>query len=505
VVFSVRSAASSASCPRCGTVSGRTHGGYRRRLADLPIAGRPVRIEAAVRRFRCDDPGCDATTFAEQIPGLTAPFARRTAGLTDRLAAIGLALAGRAGSRLAVMLGMPTGRDTLIRLVRALPDPQAATPPVIGVDDFAIRRGAVYGTVIIDMATHRPIDVFAGRDADTFAAWLQAHPGVEVICRDRAGSYADGARRGAPNAIEVADRWHLWANLGAAVEKTVSAHVGCLPEPPIEEPDLGDKAGGEHDGVAASDPTPAIEYPLARRHRERHAVIHEMLAAGRSRTEIARELGISTRTVYRFIGTPLEQHLGRANNRTSRLDRFKDYLHQRLAEGCYNASALHRELCGLGWRGGERTVCRYVAQLRERSEPPPTTPTPPKPRKVAAWIMSDPDHLSEGATVQLKSILARCPELEATRHHVGSFANMIQNLGGDRLPEWIDAVRTDDLPALHSFATGLTRDQDAVIAGLTLPFSNGPTEGTVNRLKYLKRSMFGRANLDLLRRRAMIT
>ncbi len=494
-VFSVRSAALTASCPTCGTTSGKTHGGYRRRLADLPIAGRPIRIEVAVRRFRCEAPDCGATTFVEQIPGLTVPFARRTAGLTGQLTAIGLALAGRAGSRLAVKLGMPAGKDTIIRVVRGLPEPPDVTPTVIGVDDFALRRGAVYGTVIIDMTTHRPIDIFAGRDADTLAAWLEAHPGIEVICRDRAGAYANGIAAGAPDAIEVADRWHLWSNLGAAVEKTVSAHHGCLPEPPIE-----------HASENENDPTadPVIEYPLAQRHRQRHAAIHEMLAAGRTRTEIARELGISTRTVSRFTGTPLEQHLGRANNRASSLDRFKDHLHQRFSEGCHNASALHREIGALGWRGGERTVNRYIAQLRERNGPPPSTPTPPKPRKVAAWITSDPDHLTAGTAIQLKGILARCPELEATRHHVGAFANMICNLGGDELPAWIDAVRADDLPALHGFATSLTHDLAAVTAGLTLPWSNGPTEGTVNRLKMLKRSMFGRASLDLLRKRALI-
>ncbi|SEH03441.1 Transposase, partial [Nonomuraea solani] len=157
-----------------------------------------------------------------------------------------------------------------------------------------------------------------------------------------------------------------------------------------------------------------------------------------------------------------------------------------------------------GWRGSLRTVERYVAQLRERTDPPPTAPTPPKPRKVTGWIMSDPDHLTAGAAVQLKNILARCPELQATRHHVGSFANMLQNLDGARPPAWIEAVQADGLPALHSFATSLTRDQAAVTAGLTLPWSNGPTEGTVNRLKMIKRSMYGRANLDLLRRRVLI-
>ncbi len=359
----------------------------------------------------------------------------------------------------------------------------------------------MYGTVIIDMVTHRPLDIFCGREADTLATWLQARPGIEIITRDRAGAYADGARRGAPQAIQVADRYHLWANLGAAVEKTVAAHAACLPGPPIEQ------SGGREERHVGVGPQPVapIEYPLARRNRERHTAIHELLAAGRSNTQVARELGISTRTVHRFAGTPLQQHLGRANHRASSLDRFKEHLHQRWNDGVRNASALHRELQNLGWRGSIRTVNRYVARLRERTDPPPMTPTPPKLRKVTGWIMSDPEHLSTSAAVQLKGILARCPELEATRHHVGSFANMIQNLGGDRLPAWIDAVLADDLPALRGFATGLTHDLAAVTAGLTLPWSNGPTEGTVNRLKTIKRSMYGRANLDLLRRRALIT
>ena len=371
MVFSVASMSPKAHCPSCGSASARTHGGYRRSLADLPIAGRPVRIEVGVRRFCCGNPGCGAVTFAEQIPGLTAPFARRTPELTERLAAIGLALAGRAGSRLAAKLGVPAGRDTLIRLVRALPEPEVGTPTVIGVDDFALRRGAVYGTVIVDMVTHRPIDMFAGRDADTLAAWLAERPGIQVICRDRAEAYADAARRGAPNATEVADRWHLWANLGAAVEKTVSAHRACLPEPAEEQIGLAD-------AIAVTPEEPLIDYPLARRHRERRAAIHDLLALGRPRTEIARELGISVRTVRRFANTTLEEQLGKAEYRASSLDRFKDHLHRRWNDGARNAAHLHRELQALGWRGSKRTVDRYIRHLRPLTAGATILPSPPK-------------------------------------------------------------------------------------------------------------------------------
>ncbi|GAA2557149.1 ISL3-like element IS466 family transposase [Winogradskya consettensis] len=402
---------------------------------------------------------------------------------------IAVALAGRPGARLAARSAITVSRSTLLRLLRALPAPEVkAGPRVLGVDDFALRRGHVYATILIDMDTHRPIDVLAGRTAETFAAWLPAHPGVQVICRDRGGAYAEGARTGAPQAIQVADRYHLWA------------HRGCLTEPTPPQP------------VAANSVVPLPDRmldvdgqlrPLVARKQQRHAAIQQLRAQGLSLTAISRQLGVCFRTVQRYADANLDDLLAPAIHRSSVLDDYADYIHQRRAEGLTDAAVLHAELQTRGWRGSLRTVQRYLRPLR----PATTTPRPvpaPKPRRVTSWIMTKPEHLDTEHSAVLTGVLVRCPALRAVRRHVAEFAAMMRELGGERLDCWMHAVEADDLPALHTLVTGLRRDHAAVTAGLTLPYSSGAVEGQVNRIKALKHTMYGRANLDLLRQRILI-
>lgn len=268
------------------------HSTYGRRLADAPVGGQRVMNRLAVRRFFCGNPECPAGTFAEQVDGLTARRARRTPPLARMLAGIALALAGRAGARLAALLGLAAGRSSLLRLVMALPDPQAGTVKVLRAGDFAFRRGRDYGTLLVNAETGEPVDLLRDREADTFAQWLKEHPGTEVICRDRAGAYAGGARQGAPEATQVADRWHLYHNLAGHVEKAVARHRGCLeePAPPAgqEEPSGGQPAPDLQQAAVAAAARRAAESALAVRTRQRYEQVQALRAQGKGIKPIMR-------------------------------------------------------------------------------------------------------------------------------------------------------------------------------------------------------------------------
>jgi len=370
------------------------HSRYQRRLADAAIGGRRLVLRLRVRRFFCDRPGCSARTFAEQIPGLTTRYARRSPLLYKLLEAIGLALAGRAGARLAHILGVKISRSTLLRLLRALPEPEPTSVAVLGVDDFALRRGHIYGTVLVDMATHRPVDLLADRETSTFANWLREHPGTAVVCRDRAGAYAEAARQAAPQAIQVADRWHLWHNLAQHVEKTVAQHHRCLTQPavpePLEPPPDPDLAQVAADVTA----TRAENRAIVVRTRQRYAAVQALVAQGKGIKPIMRELGLAKETVRRFArASSVEELLATSRaGRPSILDQFKPYLHQRWRDGATNASDLFRELRQQGYAGSLGTVIAYLRPFRQLGAPP-ATPPPPKVREITGWLLRHPDSL----------------------------------------------------------------------------------------------------------------
>ncbi|MEV8099678.1 ISL3 family transposase [Streptomyces sp. TLI_235] len=511
VTMHARARTVGADCPHCGSASARVHGRYTRRLSDATVGGTSVVIELLVRRFKCENPACRAVTFAEQIAGLTSPHARYTPQVRRQLTSIALVLAGRAGARLAGALGLPVAKDTLLRLVRAAPEDPVGKIRVLGVDDFALRKGDSYATILVDLERRCPVDVLPGRDAEPLAAWLKDHPEVEIICRDRAGAYAEGARVGAPQAQQVADVWHLWHNLGEAVEKTVSTHYACV-RAAFENSEPA--APPTSDDIWLTPPEPAAamldvcgrDRRLVTRTRERYTAVRQLLDDGSTLEEICRTLRLDRSTVRRFARAgSIDELLVKATNRSTILDEYKPYLNQRWNEGCHDSTQLHKEIATSGFVGSIQTVRRYLRPLKAAIAAPPVPRPAPRPRRIVRWIMTDPGHLTADEATDLKEVRVGCPELDAVTRHVRDFAAMMRDLRGDQLLSWMERVLADDLPALHSLVNGLSRDIDAVTAGLSTSWSSGQVEGHVTRTKLFKRQGYGRANLDFLRKRVLLT
>jgi len=515
-----------------------------------------------VRRFFCDNTGCERKTFAERLPGVLKPFARRTHRLTETLCAIGQVLGGEAGSQSVEKLAIPTSADTLLRLVRRAELPSRPTPTVLGVDDWAWKKGQTYGTILVDLERHQVIDLLPDRSADTVVEWLQKHPGIQVISRDRGGIYAEAARRGAPDAVQVADRFHLLVNLRAALERVLIRAHEHLPKvhtpdriraPLVIEPAL---SGFESTlltdtappaaalGIVISIEGEATLYPQtltdparpqkpqteperikqARRER-RHAHYQAIIALheqGTSIRGIARQMGVGTQTVRRYLAHAAFPEIAQRRQMPRMLDKFEPYLHQRWQTGCHNAVQLYREICHQSYTGSRAQISRWAAKRRETSrqpiqpqacskassEPQPTQHQPDRQRKLspsqAAWLLlCVPTQLTVEHQAAVEQMCQVSSEIMAAYDLAQGFARMIRTHKAEPLTTWLESASKCGLTELRSFANGVQRDFAAVVAGLSLPWSQGQVEGQVNRLKLLKRQMYGRAKLDLLRQRVL--
>jgi transposase len=507
----VRSGADGASCPGCGSWSGKVHDTYGRRLADAGIGGRRLVLHLRTRRLACQNPACAKRTFAEQPEGLAEPRARRTPGLDRMLLAMAAAAGGRAGTRLARgVLAAEVSRHLLIRLVMAVPDPPPGLVRVLGIDDFSLRKGESYATILVDMEAGVPVDALPDREAGTLAAWLRDHPGTEVICRDRAGAYAEAAAAAAPGAVQVADRWHLWHNLCEHARDAVARHRDCLaghcscgaPEDRAERQarQEGERREALREAEAGLEPA-ALQAAI----RARHAQVARLREAGLDLPAAAAKLRLSQQVTGQYWRAPTAQALLDRICPAPGLDPWKPWLRARWAAGDTRIRALHAAVTAAGYPGTYETVRRYLTPFRLAA--PPAPPAPPAPRQVTRWITSPPGKLSAGQAAALAAITARCPHLAALRRHVTAFAKILTGREGtDALQAWL-ATAADDpaLPELASFTHGIRLDYDAVASGLTLPWNSGLVEGLNTRTKLIKRQMYGRATFPLLRKRILTT
>jgi len=496
-------------CPSCDRPSVRVHSSYERRLADLPWQSRTVELRVRVRRLRCANDACARRVFAERLPSLAAVQARRT----DRLRAvqqdIGLALGGLPGARLARRMAVPVSASTVLRLIRATAAPAPGAPRIVGLDDWAWRRGTRYGTIICDLERNRVIDLLPDREADSVADWLRRHPGIEVVARDRAGAYADGIRRGAPEAVQVADRWHLLKNLGDALQTAAERHRLGIREAALR---VAGSLQADEAGIDPEPPATADERGRAARRERRQAMYDEIVRLherGLSRAQIASAVGLSASALYRWLkagGPP--QHHKPPRARPALSGSCRAFLEDRWAQGCRNASRLWRDLREHGLKGSERTVRRW-ARDRRRGEPVGSSdpavvvavawPAPSK-RKCARLLTMKSDELDANEKSFVSHLAVTAPGLIEAAELAKRFDGMIKNREPGLLDDWLAAARSTELA---SFAQGLERDGDAVRAALVEPWSTSPVEGQINRLKVLKRQMYGRAKYDLLRSRVL--
>jgi transposase len=304
LIVVLRSTAPTALCPGCLLPSARIHSHYERRPTDLPWGGLPLRLLLRVRKFFCSTPACPRRIFTERLPGVIAPSARTTTRLTTLLQAIAFALGGEAGSRLAQQVGVHVSPATLINLIRRAPLPVHTSPQILGVDDWAQRKGIRYGTALVDLERHRLIDLLPDRTSEILAQWLAPHDGIAIIARDRREAYATGARQGAPDAVQVADRWHLLSNWREAIERVFNRYRSlikqvAIPKPyPEKQPAvkvLPPKSVNRRRKYAEEQRARVPAERLAR-----YTLIRERHAKGEYLTTIARDLKINYKTARKY-------------------------------------------------------------------------------------------------------------------------------------------------------------------------------------------------------------
>lgn len=509
-------------CPQCQQIAYRTHSHYQRTLLDLPWQGQSIRIQLTTRKLFCDNDDCSRRVFTQPLPDIAARYARKTTRLAQVLQQLVLLAGAEAAAKLAQALGLSISADAFLDGIGKVSSTPRTTPRVLGVDDFCFKRGQTYGTLLIDLERRQPIDLLPDREAKTLQHWLEAHPGIQIVTRDRSGEYARAITAGAPEAIQVADRFHLLVNLRDALKRTLDRFRPQLQG--IELP------RAEIEVTRPRRPEPKISETLSQvRHQQRQqrcCQIHELLQAGHSKRAIARELNLSPMTVYDYLRLDPQKIPRRSHASSSTLDPFLPYLNQRWADGCHNTMALWREIKEQGYPSTARMVRVWTHQ--QRTEPSPSTPkrfrvtkqpesaesieTPSSrsersrtssSRQFAWLLLKEPDSLTPGEQAVWQKIQEVCPDLARVRKLGGEFRQMVRERKVAALENWLLQTRQSGFPELVQFAEGILRDKACIIAALTCVWSNGQTEGQVNRLKVLKRQMYGRASFELLRARTL--
>ena len=511
IVIQVRTTATSACCSLCGQSSAHVHSRYRRTLADMPWSRLTVRILVSARKFFCRNPLCARRIFTEPLPELAQRYARKTLRLADTLLQLTHLLGGEAAARIARLIGLLLSPAGLLKRLkkRSKPSASVVTPRVLGIDDFAFRKGYRYGTLLVDLEQGQPVDMLPDRETATVETWLRAHPGIEIITRDRSMGYAAAIRQAAPQAKAVADRFHIMKNLMEALEKQVAREYTAIRQ--FLTPQAPEVPAPSESPTLSSAEKPATTWQERRRQRnsqQRLACweqVHTLAEHGHTQQEIAEQVGIALPTVRRYLRASTFADRRPHVCPGGKLDAYHDYLLRRWQEGCRNALQLWRELKQQGFTGGATIVRNYVRPWREDAGPPlvrETRRAVPSIRTLS-WLLLPNDQRSETHLQMRQRLLEAFPSLKQSQELVQQFRSLLRQGAVAELDAWLQQVQSSSLADLATFARGLEPDRAAIEAAITEKWSNGPVEGHVNRLKLIKRQGYGRASFPLLKARVL--
>ena len=473
VLIQAASSSRSAVCPYCQTRSRKRHSAYVRKPQALPCSDTPIQLVLSVQRYVCPNPSCEHWTFAERIPQTARFYARRTVNLDFLLSCIGFEMSAEAVSRVCAQLRIQMSPDSVLRMVRATDVSRDEAVCVLGIDDWAKKKGQNYGTILVDLEKRCTIELLPDRTQETLSNWLQKHPEIEIISRDRSFEYKAGIETGAPQAIQVVDRWHLLHNLG---EKLLESLPGQLKKKQSE---------------AKSNETPTYQ-----KRKKYFELVNYLHAQGYSQRLIAKVLGLARGTVRRYIADAEVPDWQPRQTRPNQLDIYEKYLRKRWKEGCREVTLLWQELQQQGYTGPRKPVARYLKRFKEKMPRHST-------RQLVWLFMQDKDELEAEERQSLNALFVENPKLDELYQLAQTFQRMLRQQAPESLDEWLESMENCGVKKLQNFAFGLRQDYAAVQAAISSDWSNGQVEGHVNRLKTIKRQMYGRANFDLLRQRIL--
>jgi len=511
LVIAVVATTPTSCCPLCTEPSTSIHCHYRRALRDTPCAGRRVQLLLTVRKFSCRNSYCERKVFAERLPTFVEPWARMTIRYCQQITSIGLATCGKGGARLATRLGIQTSRDTILRRVMDLPNQPPGSILYLGIDDWSFRRGKWFGSILVDLESHRVVDLLPDRRSETATQWMRTHPEITVVSRDRGSEYAKAASEGAPQAIQVADRFHILKNLTEATQLLLAR---CQAE--IHGASKQEASGQSQEassGITLQEwrplePAHVEKARLARRagRYEHYQQVVELGEQGMKPKQIAKLIGLSDRTVQHWLASETFPEARKRCKRQSCFDEFAPYVLKRWREGVHNGTILFHELQAQGFQGSDRTLYRYLKVLKQADVKGCADPRRLQKFTVntAVWLfVRAPNTLDPVERDDLAVFCQASPTLRQAYALIQDFVLMVHRREGNRLDGWLEKVAKTELPELQSFASGIEKDKDAVKAGLTWSINNGMVEGQVTKLKLIKRQMYGKAGFALLRQRVL--